>query len=88
MLQQHHSKKVRLSVDCSAEERRYIKMLAAREDKTISEYLMGLAREQMPMCTLNHTPNAETIRSIEESEQGIGIERFESLDDFWKSMGE
>ena len=76
MLRQHHTKKVRLSVDCTNEERRYIKMLAAREDKTISEYLIDLARKQMPKCVLSHTPNAETIRSIEESEQGIGIERF------------
>ena len=88
MHQQHHSsKKARLSVDCTLEERRYIKMLAAREDKTISEYLLGLAREKMPACTACHTPNAETIASIEESERGEGIERYESLDDFWKSMG-
>jgi antitoxin component of RelBE/YafQ-DinJ toxin-antitoxin module len=43
---------------------------------------MDLARKQMPTCVLSHMPNADTIRSIEESEQGIGIERFDSLDDF------
>ena len=62
-------------------------MLAAREDKTISEYLISLARDQMPKCTKSHMPNAETIGSIEESEQGEGIEHYNSLDDFWKSMG-
>lgn len=86
----HHSqqeKKARLSVDCSLEERRYIKMLAAREDKTISEYLLGLAKAYMPICTKSHLPNAQTSASIEESERGEGIERYSSLDDFWKSMG-
>lgn len=86
MLHHTHPKKARLSVDCTIAERRYIKMLAAREDKTISEYLLGLARAQMPQCTLSHEPNAKTKESIEETERGNGIERFESMDDFWKSM--
>lgn len=80
-------KKARLSVDCSTEERRYIKILAAKEDKTVSEYLIGLAKQHMPRCSMGHQPNAKTAKSIEESEKGKGIERFENLDDFWKSMG-
>lgn len=84
---QNQEKKARLSVDCSLEERRYIKMLAAREDKTISEYLLGLAKAHMPICTKSHIPNAQTITSIEESERGENLEHYNSLDDFWKSMG-
>jgi hypothetical protein len=87
MRRQEHTKKARLSIDCTLEERRYIKMLAAREDKTISEYLLSLARARMPTCTLSHTPNDETIAAIEDSEKGNGIEKFESLEEFWKSMG-
>ena len=82
-----HLKKARLSIDCSTEERRYIKMLAAREEMTISEYLLSSVRKQMPQCTKSHIPNAETIASIQESEQKKGLERFDSLEDFWKSMG-
>lgn len=80
-------KKARLSIDCSQEERRYIKMLAAREDKTISEYLIDLAREKMPHCAHSHIPNKKTIASIEASEKGSGIKKIESMDEFWKSMG-
>ena len=80
-------KKARLSIDCSPEERRYIKMLAAKEDKTISEYLIDLAREKMPHCTYSHMPNKKTVASIEASEKGTGIKKIESLDEFWKSMG-
>ena len=86
-MHQHQHKKARLSVDCSFEERRYIKMLAAREDKTISEYLIGLAKAQMPHCTKSHILNEKTKSSIEESERGEGIEHYDSLDNFWKSMG-
>jgi hypothetical protein len=84
---QKRQKKARLSIDCTIDERRYIKMLAAREDKTISEYLVGLARKKMPHCTKNHIPNKKTSSSIEASERGEGIEKVESLDDFWKSIG-
>ena len=39
--------KVRVSVDCSAEERKLIKLLATLENKTISDYLLSLAKSKM-----------------------------------------
>jgi uncharacterized protein (DUF1778 family) len=36
----NEEKKARLSVDCTLNERRFIKMMAAREDKTISEFIL------------------------------------------------
>lgn len=41
------SKKARLNIDCSWEERRLIRLLAAKEDKSISQYILGLARQEM-----------------------------------------
>jgi uncharacterized protein (DUF1778 family) len=41
------SKKARLNIDCSLEERRLIRLLAAKEDKSISQYILGLARREM-----------------------------------------
>lgn len=41
------SDKVRISLDCSAEERRLIKALATLEDMTISDYLLALAKTKM-----------------------------------------
>lgn len=41
------SAKVRISLDCSAEERRLIKALATLEDMTISDYLLALAKARM-----------------------------------------
>ncbi|HSX04433.1 MAG TPA: hypothetical protein VLG76_06870 [Rhabdochlamydiaceae bacterium] len=81
-------KKARLSIDCTTEERRYIKMLAAKEDKTISEYLIGLARPNMPYCNRSHIPNKKTLRSLKETKKGAGLEQYESLAKFWESFGE
>lgn len=76
--------KVRLSVDCTENERMYIKMLAAREKKTISEFLMSLARSWMPKGRI---PNKETQKILRKTEEGKNLENHESLEDFWKAMG-
>ena len=46
---QDRNNKVRLSVDCTEEERMYIKMLATRSGLTISEYLLSYARKVMSL---------------------------------------
>ena len=79
-----HKHKVRLSVDCSEEERMYIKMLAAKNLMTISEYLLSLARQDMPKSTQN--PNEITKKALESSYEEEG-KTFDSLDDFWTTMG-
>jgi hypothetical protein len=73
------SKKARLSVDCSIEERRLIKMLATSEDKTISEYLLDLARTKMSKLASLHMSSSKDERSTEESLDGS--------DNFWNSLG-
>ncbi len=81
----HHREKVRLTVECSLDERTYIKMLAAKKHMTISEFLLTSVREIMP-CTRTHEPNAETIEALKESRKGK-LESYETLDEFWKAMG-
>ena len=39
-------KKFRLSVDCSADEKRLIRLLAANENKCVGKYLLDLARKE------------------------------------------
>lgn len=78
----HH--KVRLSVDCTEDERMYIKMLAAKEKKTISEFLLSLARNLMPNGRI---PNKETQKILRETEEGKNLESHDSLNDFWNAMG-
>ncbi len=86
-----HHDKVRLTIECSLDEKTYIKMLAAKKHTTISEYLLSFARKEMPknhdhQCHHHHKPNETTQKALRESRAGKG-EVFASLDDFWKAMG-
>lgn len=78
--------KVRLSVDCTEEERMYIKMLAAKNHMTISEYLLSAARKYMPKCNRSHEPNEETKKALKKSRIEEG-EIYETVNDFWEAMG-
>lgn len=83
----HYKKhKVRLSVDCTEEERMYIKMLAAKHHMTISEYLLSAARKDMPKCNRSHELNEKTKKVLKESRQEQG-EVFDTVSDFWEAMG-
>ena len=93
-----NKEKVRLSVDCTIEERRYIKMLAAREGKSISEYLLSFTRKEMPKkpavkfskagrVIKSKQPNKKSEKVLKDTEQGKNLESHGSLNDFWQSMG-
>lgn len=83
--QQHHHDKVRLTVECTIDERTYIKMLAAKKHKTISEFLLTPLRESMPSPKVKK-PNDETAKALKESREGK-LESYKTLDDFWNAMG-
>ena len=78
-----HQDKVKLTVECSFDERTYIKMLAAKKNMTISELLLSSVREVIPR---SHEPNAESIEALEESRRG-NLKSYKTLDDFWNDMG-
>lgn len=80
----NHHRKVRLTVECSSDERMYIKMLATKKHMTISELLLSSIREVMP-CIPSHEPNAETKEALEESRKGK-LKGYKTLDEFWKAM--
>lgn len=80
------SKKTRLSIDISEEEKMMIKMWATRQNRSISDFVIACVRERMP-CQMSHELNEETKVALEESSRGEGVETFDSLDSFWKSLG-
>lgn len=89
MTTQQHSHKVRVVIDCSAEERAYIKMLAARKHVTISEYFLSFAREELdskPNVPKPKVPNKATLEAHQEALEGGGTS-YESMNDFWSDMG-
>lgn len=81
----HHPDKVRLTVECSLEERTYIKILAAKKHMTISELLLGPVRDLLPAKKTNK-PNAETIEALKESREKK-LKSYKTLEDFWNAMG-
>lgn len=85
-------RKVRLSVDCTEQERMYIKMLATKHHMTISEYLLSFARKEMPKCgghhcKYDHEPNEDTAMVLRETDKGENLLQYETLDDFWEDLG-
>lgn len=80
----HHREKVRLTVECSVDERTFIKVLAAKKHVTISDLLLESVRDIIPAARKG--PNAETIEALKESRSGK-LKSYKSLDDFWNAMG-
>ena len=78
--QRQHTHKVRLTVECSFDERTYIKMLAAKKHMTISELLLSPVRQKIP-----HEPNQETIEALQESRKGK-LKSYKTLSEFWEEM--
>jgi hypothetical protein len=79
---QDHSDKVKVTFECSAEERAYIKMLSAREHMTISELLLSYLRPDFPT-----EPNQETQKAIQDSRKRKNLEHAKSIGEFWEKMG-
>lgn len=84
MAAQQHRHKVRVVIDCSPEERAYIKMLAARKQMTISEYFLSFAKEELSSKT--KIPNDTTLKAHREALKDGGTS-YDSMDDFWSDMG-
>lgn len=77
-----NNQKVKVTFECSLDDRAYIKMLAANEHVTISEYMLSRVRPEFP----NKKPNAETLQAMEDSRNGKTV-KCKSLEDFWKKLG-
>lgn len=79
--------KERLVVSCTKEEKQYIKLLAAKNNLTMSEYLLSHARLEMPKFNRGNIPNKETAKVLRNSDEGKNLIEVENLDDFWEELG-
>lgn len=80
--QSHHHHKAKVTIDCTVDERAYIKMLAARAHMNLSEFILSYLRKDFPQ----DKPNKETMQAIQDTKDGKTT-RCESLEDFWDKMG-
>ncbi len=76
-----HQEKVKVTFECSIDERTYLKMLAAKKHMTMSEYILSSLRQEMP-----RTPNATTIEALMESRES-NLQSYKTLEEFWQAMG-
>ncbi len=79
-------KKVRLAIECSPDERKFMKMSAAHEDKTLNEFVLECVRLRMYKCSHSHVPNKKTKAALRSAERGEALVHFDSVDDFLKSL--
>jgi len=80
---QPHHEKVKITIECTLDERAYIKMLAAKNHVGLSEFLLSYVRPDFPPTS---KPNKKTMDAIKELREGGGIQ-CESIGDFWEKMG-
>lgn len=78
--------KVRLAIECTAEQRKYIKTFAALEDKSINDFVLDCVWKYAK-CTKSHVPNLETAEALDASERGEGHRAHKSIDDMFKFLG-
>lgn len=85
----YRAREARLTIDCSTEQKKKIKILAASKEMSITDFILELVEEKYTWCPLglSHTPNAETIASIEASEKGEGVKSFKSIEDLFEDLG-
>ena len=78
--------KVRLSVDCSPEERQKLKVLSTLSGSTMSEWIMDAVRLRMDK-EIKKLPNKKTQNALLESKQGEGVKRHNSLEELFEDLG-
>ena len=83
------AREARLTIDCSAEQKKKIKMLAAAQEKSITDFVLEIIEEKYTWSPLglSHVPNAETSASVEASERREGVKSFESMDALFENLG-
>lgn len=60
-------KRSRLSIDLPIKEHLQLKVWAATQNRSISDFVLSCVREHMA-CSLEHIPNAKTTKNLDESE--------------------
>lgn len=77
-----HHEKVKVTFECTADERAYIKMLCAKAHMTISEFLLSYLRPDFPCA-----PTEETKKAMLDSRHKMNLEHAKTMDEFWEQMG-
>jgi hypothetical protein len=89
MAQRTQKSNARMTFDITPMDHRKLKMLAAYYGKSMREILANIVHngiEEYKDCPLDHTPNAVTLKSMENIEAGIGLEEIDNVAEFFKKL--
>jgi hypothetical protein len=80
--------RARITVECSLEQRRTIRILAAQQDKSMNEFILSLVEKEQKACHFCETygPSEKTIKAIEQLERNEEVEQHDSAEAFWESF--
>lgn len=84
-IQEEKKDRVRLAIECTAEQRKYIKTFAALEDKSINDFVLDCVWKYAK-CSKSHIPNKETADALDASERGEGHRVHKSIDEMFKFL--
>lgn len=80
----HSHDKTKITFDCSIEEKTYIKMLAAKANMTLGEFVLSYLRADFPSKIKK--PNKTTLAAHKKAQEGKGTS-YKTMNDFWEDMG-
>ena len=83
---QVQEEKVRLTIHCTQEQRKYMKMYAAHEEMTLNDFILDCILTRISGCPHPHIPNEETAAALDATEKGEGLIHFDTVEDFLKSL--
>jgi hypothetical protein len=89
MAQRNQKSNSRVTVDIPPVDHKKLKMLAAYYGRSMREILANIVHsgiEEYKDCPLDHTPNAITLKSMENIEAGIGLEEIDNVEAFFKKL--
>ena len=80
--------RARIMLECSLEQRRAIRMLAAQQDKSMNEFILSLVEKEQKACQFCETygPSEKTLKAIEQLERNEEVEHHTSAENFWESF--
>lgn len=85
----------RITIDISSVLHKKLKALAAVQGRSMREVIVELIDENLfkpekkktKGCSLDHTPNKKTLKSIKNIEEGKNLTKYASVKDLFKKMG-
>ena len=77
----------RITIDIPKTIHKKFKAFAAASGKSMKEMVVEYIEDQIETCSLSHTPNEETLKSMENIEKGKNLVESKDLEDFLKKLG-